>query len=76
MSAEDLKLATDIARLRAYLRMRKPANRTQSLVSWQRERMARIAELSTLEKQAIASHGTVACLLEPARLPASPPPRL
>jgi hypothetical protein len=63
LTVEDLELARQIALRRGYLAERSPALRSMSLSTWHRRRGSIITELSDLEKQAIARHGTVAALL-------------
>ena len=71
LTAADRELARQISIRRGYLAQRRPASRTTPLVTWYRQRLAVITELSDLEKEAIAAHGTVAALLSAAGLPST-----
>lgn len=69
LSAEALELARQISLRRGYLAARYPGTRGLSLASWHRQRKGVLDELSALEKQAIAEHGSVSDLLVSAGLP-------
>lgn len=69
LSAEALELARQISLRRAYLAARYPGTPGLSLARWHRQRAVVITELSDLEKQAIAAHGSVNALLTAAGLP-------
>lgn len=69
LSAEALELARQISLRRGYLAARYPGTKGLSLAGWHRQRNAVLKELSALEKQAIAAHGSVNALLTAAGLP-------
>ena len=69
LTLADLELARQIANRRGYLMEPRAYPSTISLEVWHRRRCGVILDLSTLEKQAIASHGTVAALLSACGLP-------
>ena len=69
LTLADLELARQIANRRGYLMEPRSYPSTISLEVWHRRRLRVIAELSTLEKEAIAGHGTVAALLSACGLP-------
>jgi len=69
LSPEALELARQISLRRGYLAARYPGTPGLSLASWHRQRNGVLKELSALEKQAIAAHGSVSDLLVAAGLP-------
>jgi hypothetical protein len=69
LSAEALELARQISLRRGYLAARYPGTKGLSLAGWHRQRNGVLKELSALEKQAIAAHGSVSDLLVAAGLP-------